>query len=254
MTDPEKPARVALVTGAGGGIGRAVVATLAARGHAVVASDVDAPDAPAAAANVALDVTDTAGVERVVDDVETTHGPIDVLVCTAGIIRPARLLDTTDDDWAAVLDVNTTGVLRMLRAVGRRMAGRRHGSIVVVASNAGSVPRTGIVGYATSKAAAIHLTRCAGLELAEFGVRANVVSPGSTDTTMLRALPVAGAVDDAAEKAIAGSLPDHRVGIPLRRVADPADIAEAVAYLASDAARHVTMQELYVDGGASLQT
>ncbi|MGH3239893.1 MAG: SDR family oxidoreductase, partial [Spirillospora sp.] len=109
----------------------------------------------------------------------------------------------------------------------------------------GGVPRGGMAAYAASKAAAAHLTRCLGLEMAPHGVRCNIVSPGSTDTPMLRAL---GAGD-----VIAGDAAAFRTGIPLGRIAAPADIAEAVLFLLSERARHITMHELYVDGGAALR-
>jgi 2,3-dihydro-2,3-dihydroxybenzoate dehydrogenase len=130
------------------------------------------------------------------------------------------------------------------------MAARGRGTIVTVGSNVTGVVRHGMGAYAASKAAATMLTKCLGLELAEHGVRCNVVSPGSTDTPMQRAMWHDG---DGAQAVIQGTPRTYRVGIPLRRLAEPRDVAEAVVLLVSDRSRHITMQELYVDGGATLR-
>jgi 2,3-dihydro-2,3-dihydroxybenzoate dehydrogenase len=129
------------------------------------------------------------------------------------------------------------------------MKPRRSGTIVTIASNAGRVPRMHMAAYGASKAAASYYTRTLGLELAEYGIRCNVVSPGSTDTDMLRSL-WSGPADR--QVTLDGSMPTYKVGIPLRRIAEPADIVAAVLFLASDQARHITMQDLCVDGGATL--
>ncbi|GLZ11655.1 2,3-dihydro-2,3-dihydroxybenzoate dehydrogenase [Actinomadura sp. NBRC 104425] len=249
--------KVALVTGAGGGIGAAVVEALVRAGAAVAAVDLDGPGARKAADRFpervtpfTADVADCAAVARVVDDVERTLGPIGIGVSAAGVLRPASVCDTTDEDWAATFAVNATGVFTVLREIARRMVPRRDGTLVVVGSNAASVPRMGMAAYAASKAAATMLARCLGLELAGSGIRCNVVSPGSTDTAMQRLLWTS---DDDAARVIAGDPERFRVGIPLGRIADPADIADAVVFLASDRARHITMQNLLVDGGATLQ-
>jgi 2,3-dihydro-2,3-dihydroxybenzoate dehydrogenase len=128
---------------------------------------------------------------------------------------------------------------------------RRRGSIVTVSSNAAGVPRAGMAAYGASKAAATMYTKALGLELAEFGIRANVVAPGTTRTPMLA--PLGAGVDEVAAAAVVGDPLRFKVGIPLGRVAEPDDIASAVAFLASDAARHITLAELYVDGGATLR-
>jgi 2,3-dihydro-2,3-dihydroxybenzoate dehydrogenase len=249
--------RVALVTGAARGIGEAVVGELVRAGATVAALDVDAAGLERLAAGsegrvrpFAVDVRDSAAVARVVADVESGIGPIGIGVSVAGILRPATVCDTSDDDWAATFAVNTTGVFTLLRELARRMAPRGSGALVTVGSNAAGVPRVGMAAYAASKAAATMLTRCLGLELAGSGVRCNVVSPGSTDTPMQRLL---WTDDRAAERVVAGSPEQFRVGIPLGRIADPVDIAEAVLFLVSDHARHITMQNLFVDGGATLQ-
>lgn len=253
-TAPDRPAaesadfegRVALVTGAAQGIGAAVARLLTERGARVVATDRQA-DRPGLAR---LDVTDAAAVEAEVERVERTVGPIDILVNVAGILRPALALETTDENWAATFAVNTDGVFHTCRAVGRRMAGRGAGSIVTVGSNAAGVPRTTMAAYAASKAATAMFVRCLGLELARSGVRCNLVSPGSTDTEMQRSL---WRDPSAEQRVIDGDPASYRVGIPLGRIADPEDIAEAVVFLAGDRARHITMQDLYVDGGATLR-
>jgi 2,3-dihydro-2,3-dihydroxybenzoate dehydrogenase len=252
--------RVAVVTGAARGIGAAVTAALAGQGALVAAVDVDgdAVDTSATAHRAegrrvlgfGVDVSDPAAVDRLVADVERLLGEIDVLVNVAGVLRPASVLDTTDSDWATTFAVNATGVFLVARAVATRMAPRGRGSIVTVGSNAAGIPRTGMAAYAASKAAATMFTRCLGLELAGRGIRCNIVSPGSTDTDMQRAL---WTDERGAERVIAGSLGDYRTGIPLGRIADPADIADAVLFLVSDQARHITMHDLYVDGGATLR-
>ncbi|GAA2581291.1 2,3-dihydro-2,3-dihydroxybenzoate dehydrogenase [Actinomadura fulvescens] len=244
--------RTALVTGAASGIGAAVAAGLARDGAAVAAVDLTWSDPVATERTTPFtaDVADPPAVARVVAEVEDTLGPIDIGVSVAGVLRPASVCDTTDEDWAATFAVNATGTFTVLRELARRMAPRRRGTLVTVASNAAGVPRTGMAAYAASKAAAVMLTRCLGLELAGHGIRCNVVSPGSTDTPMQRLLWTGG---NGADQVIAGAPEQFRVGIPLGRIADPADIAETVLFLASDRARHITMQNVYVDGGATLR-
>ncbi|MFE6865083.1 2,3-dihydro-2,3-dihydroxybenzoate dehydrogenase [Kitasatospora sp. NPDC057692] len=256
---------VAMVTGAGQGIGAAVTRALVAAGAVVAAADRNPgpltaladelsgrPDAHGPVHPYLLDVSDAAAVESTVDLIEGQLGPVGILVNVAGILRAAPAIELSDQDWADTFAVNTTGVFHTSRAVGRRMAARGGGVIVTVGSNAAGVPRTGMAAYAASKAAATMFTRCLGLELGRSGVRCNIVSPGSTDTEMQRALWH----DDAAaaeQRVIDGDPASYRVGIPLGRIAQPADIAEAVAFLVSDRARHITMHDLYVDGGATLR-
>ncbi|MBD7997800.1 MULTISPECIES: 2,3-dihydro-2,3-dihydroxybenzoate dehydrogenase [Oerskovia] len=261
-------ARVALVTGAAGGIGAAVVQALAAQGYVVVAGDLDGtvPTAPlgkAAAGHVVpvrLDVTDEADVVRLVARVEAEIGPLEVLVNAAGVLSPGVVTESSLADWERMLAVNATGVYLVSREVARCLSSRRRGAIVTVASNAAGVPRVGMAAYAASKAAASSLTRSLGLELAPYGVRCNVVSPGSTRTPMLAALAGSGGPDDlrvldesAEARVVAGVPEDFRLGIPLGRLAEARDVADAVAFLASDAARHITVHELVVDGGATLR-
>ncbi|GLW55580.1 2,3-dihydro-2,3-dihydroxybenzoate dehydrogenase [Kitasatospora phosalacinea] len=246
--------RIALVTGAAQGIGAAVAALLAARGARVVGCDLRGGpvggDGDGRGGIRELDVTDGAAVEALVERTERELGPVDVLVNVAGVLRVAPALELADADWQHSFDVNTTGVFHTCRSVGRRMAARGRGSIVTVGSNAAGVPRTGMAAYAASKAATTMYMRCLGLELAASGVRCNLVSPGSTDTEMQRSL---WTDPDAERRVLEGDPATYRVGIPLGRIADPVDVAEAVAFLAGDRARHITMHDLYVDGGATLR-
>ncbi|ALJ20077.1 2,3-dihydro-2,3-dihydroxybenzoate dehydrogenase [Microbacterium sp. No. 7] len=256
-TSPVPPAAFA-VSGAASGIGRAIALRLAAAGASLALLDRDADRLHSVAAEtaragaaatlvLAADVADDDAVAAAFARAEA-RGPLDGLVSAAGVLEPGRLDDTTPGAWQRHLDVNATGPFHLLRHGAPRV--RDGGSVVVVSSNAARVPRTGMLAYAASKAAASALTRCAGLELAERGIRCNVVEPGSTDTPMQRTLwPDAEA---GARAAIGGDPAAFRVGIPLGRIADPGDVAELVCFLLSDAARHITLQQIFVDGGASL--
>ncbi|WP_224366822.1 2,3-dihydro-2,3-dihydroxybenzoate dehydrogenase [Hyalangium versicolor] len=250
--------RVALVTGAAQGIGAAVARALAGEA-AIAAIDAQAEGLSGLvkelranggrAAAFPTDVRDVAAVERTVEAVEHELGPIGILVNVAGILRVGPALSLSDEDWNTTFAVNTHGVFHVSRAVARRMVPRQAGVIVTVSSNAASVPRMHMAAYASSKAASTMFTQCLGLELAPHNIRCNVVSPGSTDTAMQRGL---WKDENGAQAVIAGSLETFRLGIPLRRIATPADIANAVSFLVSDRARHITMHDLRVDGGATL--
>ncbi|MFD0812872.1 2,3-dihydro-2,3-dihydroxybenzoate dehydrogenase [Amycolatopsis umgeniensis] len=242
--------KVALVTGGARGIGAAVVAGLAEAGAIVAAVDLVEGSSRDGVTSFVADVGDPSAVARVVDEVERELGPIGIGAAVAGVLKPGTVRETSDEDWAATFAVNSTGVFTVLREISRRMVPRRSGVLVTVGSNAAGVPRTGMAAYAASKAAATMLTRCLGLELAGSGIRCNIVSPGSTDTDMQRLL---WTDENGADRVIAGNQEQYRVGIPLGRIAEPADIADAVLFLASDRARHITMQNLYVDGGATLR-
>ncbi|MEV0374490.1 2,3-dihydro-2,3-dihydroxybenzoate dehydrogenase [Streptomyces sp. NPDC050636] len=257
MRETELSGRTALVTGAGRGTGEAVARLLAERGARVVAVDRDADgvaalEAAHGAARItarAVDITDRSAVDELVDEAERTVGPLDILVNVAGVLRAGSVVELTDQDWADTFAVNTTGVFQVCRAVARRMTARRSGSIITVGSNAAGVPRAGLAAYTASKAAATLFTKSLGLELARSGVRCNVVSPGSMSAPTQRQ---PWTEPDSRSRVVEGDLTACRVGIPHGRRTEAVDIAEAVGFLVSDRARHITMHDLYADGGAAL--
>jgi len=252
-------AEVALVTGAAGGIGAEIarallenglsVALLDRDGHRVqeLAEKIDATGRQTLA--VTADVTSSVAVDTAVTRIEDELGPIAVLANVAGVLWTAPVADLTDAAWEETFAVNVGGVFRVSRAVAAKMIPRRRGAIVTVTSNAASTARTYMSAYSASKAAATMFTKCLGLELAAYGIRCNVVAPGSTDTSMLRSLWSDGS---SARMSIEGQPSAFRVGIPLGKLAKPADIASAVLFLLSDQAAHITMHDLTVDGGATL--
>lgn len=251
-----------VVTGAGRGIGAAVARALAGAGSPVALLDTDDQVESVAAGIRAqgghtiarvVDVSRASEVEDAVERTEQELGPIGGLVNVAGVLRVGDTLTFSDEDWHTVFGVNTTGVFHTCRAVGRRMVTRGRGGIVTVASNAAGVPRLGMAAYAASKAAAVAFTKCLGLELARHGIRCNVVCPGSTDTPMQRALWSDPDDPRCADPVIEGDPRTFRAGIPLGRLAEPTDIADAVLFLLSERSRHITMHDLYVDGGATLR-
>ncbi|MER6694158.1 2,3-dihydro-2,3-dihydroxybenzoate dehydrogenase [Streptomyces minutiscleroticus] len=251
--------KIALVTGAAGGIGEAVVRALSERGALVAAVDKHGDRLHEVVAELTstglqvhafpADITSSAEAERLVAEVEDALGPLDHLVNAAGVLRLAKARELTDADWASTFAVNTTGVFFMSRAVVNRMVPRRSGAVVTVASNAASTARMDMSAYSASKAATTMFTKCLGLEVAQYGIRCNLVAPGSTETPMLTSMWK----DESGRTAtLEGSPEAYRVGIPLGKLARPCDVAEAVVFLLSDQAGHITMHDLTVDGGATL--
>lgn len=244
----------ALVTGAAQGIGRQVALALAHEGAEVCAVDQndsvigDFAEVERITGRVA-DVSDPEQVAEVVARTEREQGPIGILVNVAGVLRPGPVNGYRRADWDTTFAVNVTGVFTVCQAVCAGMIERRAGVVVTVSSNAAGIPRARMAAYAASKAASTMFTKSLGLELAEYGIRCNVVAPGSTDTAMQRALWDGRGADAVIE----GSLDGYRTGIPLRRIAEPQDVADAVLFLCSDQARHITLHDLYVDGGATLR-
>lgn len=244
--------KIALVTGAAGGIGQAVVRMLSQAGSTVIATDRTAPTqnaCPDAALIAALDVSDSRAVDDFVARVERDCGPIDIGVNVAGVLHTATTLATSDEDWRRTFAVNCDGVFHVSRALAACMVDRRRGGLVTVSSNAAGVPRHAMAAYAASKAAAAMFTRCLGLELAPLGIRCNNVAPGSTLTAMQTTM---WADSNGARRVITGFPEQFKTGIPLQKLATPEDIAHAVMFLLSDQAGHIVMSDIYVDGGASL--
>lgn len=259
MPEQEYRGKIAIVTGAAQGIGAAVVLALSRAGAIVAALDIQAERlarfcAECQAEGLAVqaypvDMRNSQSIAEAVEQIEAELGPVAILVNAAGILAMASICDLSDTDWENTFAVNTHGPFYLSRAVARRMIPRRSGSIVTVGSNAAEVPRMQMAAYAASKAAVSHFTKCLGLELAEYGIRCNIVSPGSTDTAMQRQF---WQDESGPQKVIAGSLPGYRTGIPLGRIAEVEDIAAPVMFLLSAGARQITMHNLCVDGGATL--
>lgn len=245
--------KIVLVTGAAQGIGKAVADALLQAGARVIAADIQFTNSTLVASenfySIHLDVNNSHAVNRLIAQIETQIGPIDYLASIAGILRMNSLLETTDTEWQDTFAINTTGSFYVCRAVARVMVRRQRGAIVAVSSNAAQVPRINMGAYAASKAALSQLIKCFGLELAQHNIRCNLVSPGSTDTNMQRQL-----WKDATGPAqvIKGSLENYRGGIPLQRIATPEAIAQSVLFLLSDGAAHITLENILVDGGATL--
>lgn len=247
MTDFE--GQTVWVTGANQGIGQAVADRFHARGAVVIAFDRRWSGEERPYRTVTLDIADADAVARTCRALFAEGIAIDVLANVAGILRMGAVEELDDADWRETFAVNVAGPFHLMRAVAPAFKSRRRGAVISVSSNAAHVPRVGMAAYGASKAALTSLTRTLGLELAPYGVRCNVVSPGSTDTPMQRAM---WSGPDGAAGTIQGNPGQHKLGIPLGKLATPQDIAETVAFLASPAAGHITMADVLVDGGATL--
>jgi 2-hydroxycyclohexanecarboxyl-CoA dehydrogenase len=246
--------RVAFVTGAGRGIGRAIAIALARSGHGVAIGDIRDAEARETANLIEshgqrafampLDVTDSGSVAAAVESATQALGPIDVLVNNAGWDEMRLFLDTDEEFWDRVIDVNFKGGLRVTRAVLPGMVERGWGRIVNIGSDAGRVGSSLESVYSGAKGAVIAFTKTIAREVARNGVTANVVCPGPTDTPMLA--EVTGG--DQGEKVIDAM----RRAVPMKRLGTPEEVAAAVAFLASEEARFITGQTLSVSGGLTM--
>lgn len=243
MTPP--PVGQAVVTGAAGGIGSAICRHLAADGWQVVATDLDLAGAERVAAETGgmarrLDVTDTEAPSALAAEL----GEVGLLVNNAGWDRVMPFLETTPDLWRRILEVNLLSQVSVTHAFARGMAERGRGRIVNIASDAGKVGSSGETVYSAAKGGVIAFTKSVARELARYGITVNCVCPGPTDTPFLEAFE--------------GERGRHLVeamtrAVPLRRLAQPQEVAAAVAFLAGESAAYITGQALSVNGGLTMQ-
>jgi 3-oxoacyl-[acyl-carrier protein] reductase len=236
--------QVALVTGASRGIGSAIAMTLAKQGAKVIGTATTDAGAAAitqalaahAGRGIALNVTDAAGLDAAIDAIVKAEGVLHILVNNAGITRDQLSMRMKDDDWDAVIDTNLKAVFRASRAVMRPMMKQRHGRIINITSVVGASGNPGQANYAAAKAGVAGMTRSLARELASRNITVNCVAPGFIETDMTASLP------EAQRTALMQQ-------IPLGRLGAPADIANAVVFLASPAGAYVTGCEMHINGG-----
>ena len=230
--------RSVLVTGGNRGIGLAIARALADAGHRVTVTH-RSGEPPEGLAGVICDVTDPASIDAAFTDVEKTQGPIEVLVSNAGITDDTLLLRMSDDTFTRVLDANLTGSYRVAKRAATGMLRKRWGRMIFISSVVGLSGGAGQANYSSSKAGLVGLARSVARELGSRNITANVIAPGFVDTDMTRALPEARRTEIMAQ-------------VPLRRYADPSEIASAVVFLASEGAGYITGAVLPVDGGLGM--
>ena len=244
MSIPKFEGQVALVTGASRGIGAAIALELAQRGLKVIGTATTEAGAAKNSSTLgaydgrgrSLNVNEAPAVEALIDEIVKAFGAIHVLVNNAGITRDNLAMRMKDDDWDAVIDTNLKAVFRLSRAVIRPMMKQRYGRIISITSVVGASGNAGQANYAASKAGVAGMTRALARELGSRNITVNCVAPGFIETDMTSGLPPAQQLALLAQ-------------IPLGHLGKPADIAHAVAYLASPHAAYVTGQELQVNGG-----
>lgn len=249
--------QVALITGAGSGIGKATALRLARDGADVVAADVNLEAARATAEEVRaagrkalpvrVDVAKVDDIQAMVDAAVKQFGHIDILVPSAGIVQMKRLLDITEADWDRLITINLKGVFFTLQAVGKQMVQQGHGAIVNIASISAQGPRPMQAHYAASKAGVVSMTWAAAAAFAPHGIRVNAIAPGIVHT------PMWDDIDQQMAKETGRPLGEYRESradqIPLGRLQHAEDVANAVAFLVSPDANEITGQTLNVDGG-----
>jgi len=239
--------KVAIVTGSGRGIGQAIAMKLAEVGASVIVNDIGDPESLEKVAEqvramsraclaVIADVTSPADVNRLVETAVSTYGRLDILVNNAGVTRDQLLLRMSDEDWDTVLNIDLKSAFLCTRAALRPMLKQRWGRIISIASIVGLIGNPGQANYAAAKAGIIGFTKSVAKEVASRGITANAIAPGFIDTRMTQQL------DEKQRQELAKLIPAGYLGTPR-------DVAEAVAFLASDEARYITGQVLSVDGG-----
>ena len=240
--------RVAIVTGSGRGIGRAIALKLAEVGANVVVNDIDKAAFGVAeeiqamkqkSLAVIADVSSAPDVLRLMETTTTAYGRIDILVNNAGINRDQLVLRMSDEDWDKVMDVDLKSVFLCTRAVLKHMLKQRWGRVISIASIVGLIGNPGQANYASAKAGVIGFTRSVAREVASRGITVNAIAPGFIDTEMTQRLK-----ENKRQELIAR--------IPLGYLGSPGDVAEAVAFLASEEARYITGQVLTIDGGMTM--
>jgi 2-hydroxycyclohexanecarboxyl-CoA dehydrogenase len=248
--------RVALVTGGAQGIGEGISRTLGAHGFRVAVADLNLEAAQQTAKEITndggsaiavpIDITDPVAVRAAVEQVEAELGPIEVVVNNAGWDDFMKFLDTDEDFWTKILDINFKGALRVAHATVPGMIERGFGRVINIGSDAGRVGSSLEAVYSGAKGGIIAFTKTLAREVATKGVTANTVCPGPTDTPALRKFADSSGQD--ADKVIGGMTRS----VPMKRLAQPADVAAAVAFFASDAAGYITGQTLSVSGGLTM--
>ncbi|SQI41047.1 3-oxoacyl-[acyl-carrier-protein] reductase FabG [Leminorella richardii] len=235
--------KIALVTGASRGIGKAIAQKLAAEGARVIGTATSESGAQSISEylgeqgkGMALNVTDSASIETALEAIRAEFGDIDILINNAGITRDNLLMRMKDEEWQDIIDTNLTSIFRLSKAVMRAMMKKRCGRIITIGSVVGTMGNAGQANYAAAKAGVIGFSKSLAREVASRGITVNVIAPGFIETDMTRALT------DEQRSGILSQVPANRLG-------DAKEIASAAAFLASDEAGYITGETLHVNGG-----
>lgn len=250
--------KIVFITGAANGIGKAVAEKYSQDDCIVIAADnvyehngkFKESELFPNTYCIGLDVGEDKEVADVINKIENQFGTIDILLHVAGVFKLASVENTTVEDWNRIYRTNTFGVFNVVGMVVEKMKKKGSGSVVVVSSNASKYPRMGMAAYASSKAATSMFVKCLALEVAQYGIRCNIVSPGSTNTNMQK--QIWNGATTVPPSVLEGDLSSYRLGIPLNKIAEPNEVADVIYFLASERAGHITMEEVTVDGGATM--